>query len=84
MEPNAYGSEQVVTQRNNVTQQEKEAFLLKRHNPTIICETQARRTDLFSAFKREEENEAKDCSSEEEHKVNALASRADEGRDNLR
>ena len=83
MEPNAYRSKQVVTNKQRDVAR-KEAFLLKRHNPTIICETQARRTDLFSAFKREEENEAKDCSSEEEHKVNALASRADEGRDNLR
>ena len=52
---------------------------MKRHNPTIICESQARERSLFN-----KEERAKDCSSEEEHKVNALASRAEEGRDNLR
>ena len=42
----------------------------KQTTETIICETQAREQDVQEK-----------CSSEEEHKVNALASGADEGRD---
>ena len=49
------------------------------HNPTIICETQAKRAVFF--FKKEKQQGR---SSKEERKVNALALRADEGRDNLR
>ena len=45
---------------------------------TIICETQAKRAVFL--FKREQQGR----SSKEERKVNALALRADEGRDNLR
>ena len=45
---------------------------------TIMCEAQAKKLNLF---KREQAN---GCSSEKERKVNALALRADEGRDNLR
>ena len=46
---------------------------------TIICETQAKR----AVFLFNKEN-SKGRSSKEERKVNALALRADEGRDNLR
>ena len=46
---------------------------------TIICETQARRAVFF--FRKEKQQGR---SSKEERKVNALALRADEGRDNLR
>ena len=46
---------------------------------TIICEAQAKKAEnLF------QENKQNGCSSEKERKVNALALRADEGRDNLR
>ena len=53
------------------------------YNPkTIICEAQA-----IKAEKRNFQNwrtRIKGCSSEKERKVNALALRADEGRDYLR
>ena len=54
------------------------------YNPkTIICEAQAIKAG--SKFpKLKQENEKNGCSSEKERKVNALALRADEGRDNLR
>ena len=55
----------------------KKRNLFRRHNPTIICETQARGTGKL-------ERAGENCSSKEEHKVNALASGAEEGRDNLR
>ena len=45
---------------------------------TIICEAQAKKLNLFL------ENKQNGCSSEKERKVNALALRADEGRDYLR
>ena len=52
------------------------------YNPkkTIICEAQAKKLNLFPELKGEQNS----CSSEKERKVNALALRADEGRDNLR
>ena len=51
------------------------------HNPkTIICEAQAIKAEIYF---RELEI-AKGCSSEKERKVNALALRAEEGRDYLR
>ena len=46
---------------------------------TIICEAQAKK--LRTCLK---ENKQNGCSSEKERKVNALALRAEEGRDNLR
>ena len=46
---------------------------------TIICEAQAIKS--WICFKRIKQN---GCSSEKERKVNALALRADEGRDYLR
>ena len=46
---------------------------------TIICEAQARKLKNFPNGEK-----AKGCSSEKERKVNALALRADEGRDYLR
>ena len=57
------------------------------YNPkTIICEAQAIKAELFRTLIRNYENGEKQngCSSEKERKVNALALRADEGRDNLR
>ena len=53
---------------------------------TIICEAQAIKAELFRTLIRNCENGEKQngCSSEKERKVNALALRADEGRDNLR
>ena len=56
----------------------------KIHNPrTIICEAQAIKAG--SKFPKLKIGERKNgCSSEKERKVNALALRADEGRDNLR
>ena len=45
---------------------------------TIICEAQAKKLNLFK------ENKQNGCSSEKERKVNALALRAEEGRDYLR
>ena len=47
---------------------------------TIICEAQAKKAELVSNRNGEQNG----CSSEKERKVNALALRADEGRDNLR
>ena len=61
--------------RRNEEVKKSRSFL---HNPTIICETQAKRAVFL--FKREQQGR----SSKEERKVNALALRADEGRDNLR
>ena len=50
------------------------------YNPkTIICEAQAKKS--WTCLKRIKQN---GCSSEKERKVNALALRADEGRDYLR
>ena len=46
---------------------------------TIICEAQAKKLNLEERIKNK-----RSCSSEKEHKVNALAPRAEEGRDNLR
>ena len=51
------------------------------YNPkTIICEAQAKKAEIFQRIR----NIAKGCSSEKERKVNALALRAEEGRDYLR
>ena len=51
------------------------------YNPkTIICEAQA----IIKPKYFEKREIAKGCSSEKERKVNALALRADEGRDYLR
>ena len=46
---------------------------------TIICEAQAKKLKEFYLWRI-----AIGCSSEKERKVNALALRAEEGRDNLR
>ena len=51
-------------------------------NKTIICEAQAKKAGTY--FLRKIENKQNGCSSEKERKVDALALRADEGRDNLR
>ena len=72
------------------TQCRKMKFRKKRsfqHNPkqTIICEAQARsELEEFKIPRGKRERSKRSCSSEKEHKVNALAPRADEGRDNLR
>ena len=50
---------------------------------TIICEAQAIKAEFVSVRKIMEKKQ-NGCSSEKERKVNALALRADEGRDNLR
>ena len=47
---------------------------------TIICEAQAKKAELVSKNNGEQNG----CSSEKERKVDALALRAEEGRDNLR
>ena len=47
---------------------------------TIICEAQAKKLNLFPIINGEQNG----CSSEKERKVNALALRAEEGRDYLR
>ena len=47
---------------------------------TIICEAQAKKAEFVSRNGEKQNG----CSSEKERKVNALALRADEGRDNLR
>ena len=49
---------------------------------TIICEAQAIKAEKVINSKKMENKEG--CSSEKERKVNALALRADEGRDYLR
>ena len=58
------------------------------YNPkTIICEAQAKKSWICfeGILEREYHGEKQNgCSSEKERKVNALALRADEGRDNLR
>ena len=51
---------------------------------TIICEAQAKKLKLFREIRKGSGEEQDGCSSEKERKVNALALRADEGRDNLR
>ena len=52
---------------------------------TIICEAQARsELEEFSFSERKRERSKRSCASEKEHKVNALAPRAEEGRDKLR
>ena len=51
---------------------------------TIICEAQAKKLNSKVSFKRMEKTSENGCSSEKEHKVNALALRAEEGRDYLR
>ena len=51
---------------------------------TIICEAQAKMLNSKVSFQREWRKSENGCSSEKEHKVNALALRADEGRDYLR
>ena len=56
----------------------KKSFHRELQPKTIICEAQAKKLNLFF------ENKQNGCSSEKERKVNALALRADEGRDNLR
>ena len=56
----------------------KSTVFLESTTQTIICEAQAKEANL------EENKSKKSCSSEKEHKVNALAPRAEEGRDNLR
>ena len=61
-------------------------FLLLTTQNTIICEAQAKKAEFVSNVLEiirygEKQN---GCSSEKERKVNALALRADEGRDNLR
>ena len=57
------------------------------YNPkTIICEAQAKKLNLFQGTQKERIYGEKQngCSSEKERKVNALALRAEEGRDYLR
>ena len=59
-------------------------FLLLTTQNTIICEAQAKKLNLFQFVVRQNGEKQNGCSSEKERKVNALALRADEGRDNLR
>ena len=60
-------------------------FLLLTTQNTIFCEAQAIKAGFVSNFcKTEWRKKQNGCSSEKERKVNALAQRADEGRDNLR
>ena len=59
-------------------------FLLLTTQNTIICEAQAKKLNLFRISVRQNGEKQNGCSSEKERKVNALALRADEGRDNLR
>ena len=57
---------------------QKRSLFMRTTTQTIICEAQAKEANL------ERTKSKRSCSSEKEHKVNALAPRADEGRDNLR
>ena len=61
-------------------------FLLLTTQNTIICEAQAKKAEFVSKYIERYAMEKKQngCSSEKERKVNALALRADEGRDYLR
>ena len=59
-------------------------FLLLTTQNTIICEAQAKKLNLFQISVKQNGEKQNGCSSEKERKVNALALRADEGRDNLR
>ena len=70
--------------QNNV--RTKDHGLFTSYNPknTIICEAQAKKLNLFQFVVRQNGEKQNGCSSEKERKVNALALRADEGRDNLR
>ena len=61
------------------------SFYFLQPKNTIICEAQAIKAGFVSNFcKTEWRKKQNGCSSEKERKVNALALRADEGRDNLR
>ena len=68
------------TLRRTTTVNYTKGFFIIYNPKTIICEAQAIKSRNISK-KREI---AKGCSSEKERKVNALALRADEGRDYLR
>ena len=67
------------TLRRTTTVNYTKGFFIIYNPKTIICEAQAIKSRNIS--KREI---AKGCSSEKERKVNALALRAEEGRDYLR
>ena len=71
-----------ILRRTTTVNYKPNGFLI--YNPkTIICEAQAKKLNLLG-FRKIQENKQNGCSSEKERKVNALALRADEGRDNLR
>ena len=59
----------------------KRSFNLQPNKNNYLRSSSNKKLNLFSELKGEE---AKGCSSEKERKVNALALRAEEGRDNLR
>ena len=60
-------------------------LLLTTQKNTIICEAQAKEAGFcFEFLENRMEKKQNGCSSEKERKVNALALRAEEGRDNLR
>ena len=71
-----------ILRRTTTVNYKPNGFLI--YNPkTIICEAQAKKLNIPKTRKRNRRI-ANGCSSEKERKVNALALRADEGRDYLR
>ena len=71
-----------ILRRTTTVNYKPTGFLI--YNPkTIICEAQAKKAE-YSQNSKENRRIANGCSSEKERKVNALALRADEGRDYLR
>ena len=72
-----------ILRRTTTVNYKPNGFLI--YNPkTIICEAQAKKLNIPKESEKIVRRIANGCSSEKEHKVNALAPRAEEGRDNLR
>ena len=72
----------IIWRRHNSELIKPKGLLIYNPKKTIICEAQAKKLNLFPELIKI--GEQKSCSSEKERKVNALALRADEGRDYLR
>ena len=75
----------IIRADKSVNYKTKRSFNLQ-PNKTIICEAQAIKAEFVSKYIERYAMEKKQngCSSEKERKVNALALRAEEGRDYLR
>ena len=74
------GSRKVETVWKQIVLERERSF---QHNPKQLFAKLKQKANL-KEFKRKRERSKRGCSSEKEHKVNALAPRAEEGRDYLR